>query len=197
MIPRRIAEHVKAHNWFAVFIDFVIVVIGVFVGIQVSNWNADRLDAHRAHGYLERIRDDLDADLAHYAESLEFDLCFQNFEQELADIQVQYGAPNGCLLLVKNEETALGCVGARRWKGDIAELKRMYLRPETRGQGLGRQLLEAALAQARQLGYRSVRLDTLPSMTTAIALNRAFGFREIPAYRENPFEGTIYLEKQL
>jgi GNAT superfamily N-acetyltransferase len=132
-----------------------------------------------------------------YAESLEFNLCFQNFEQELADIQVQYGAPNGCLLLVKNSKETVGCAGVRRWEGDIAELKRMYLRPETRGQGLGRQLLETALENARALGYSRIRLDTLPSMEPAIALYRESGFTDIPAYRENPFEETIYLEKQL
>ncbi len=132
-----------------------------------------------------------------YAQSLDFDLCFQNFEQELADIQVQYGVPNGCLLLVKNEQEAVGCAGVRRWQGDIAELKRMYLKPQTRGLGLGRKLLEAALENARSLGYRSIRLDTLPSMAAAIALYREFGFADISPYRDNPFEGTIYLEKQL
>jgi len=132
-----------------------------------------------------------------YAQSLDFNLCFQNFEQELADIQTQYGAPNGCLLLVKNEQEAVGCAGVRRWQGDIAELKRMYLKPQTRGLGLGRKLLESALENARWLGYRSIRLDTLPSMAAAIALYREFGFTDISPYRDNPFEGTIYLEKQL
>ncbi|GAB4491025.1 MAG: GNAT family N-acetyltransferase [Saprospiraceae bacterium] len=132
-----------------------------------------------------------------YAQSLNFNLCFQNFEQELADIQTQYGAPNGCLLLVKNEQEAVGCAGVRRWQGDIAELKRMYLQPKTRGLGLGKKLLEVALENARSLGYRSIRLDTLPSMAAAIAIYRDFGFTDIPPYRYNPFEGTTYLEKQL
>jgi ribosomal protein S18 acetylase RimI-like enzyme len=132
-----------------------------------------------------------------YAESLGFSICFQNFEQELADIQVQYNTPGGCLLLVKNGEATVGCAGVRRWEGDIAELKRMYLQPETRGLGLGRQLLQTALEHARRLGYRSIRLDTLPNMQAAIALYRDFGFADIPAYRENPYEGAIYLEKQL
>jgi GNAT superfamily N-acetyltransferase len=132
-----------------------------------------------------------------YAQSLDFNLCFQNFEKELADIQTQYGAPNGCLLLVKNEQEAVGCVGVRRWQGDIAELKRMYLQPSARGLGLGRKLLEAALERARWLGYRSIRLDTLPAMEAAIALYREFGFSDIPPYRDNPFEETICLEKTL
>lgn len=131
-----------------------------------------------------------------YAESLGFSICFQNFEQELADIQIQYGAPNGCLLLVNDSELTVGCVGVRRWDGDIAELKRMYLRPSTRGQGMGRRLLDSALEYARQLGYRSIRLDTLPGMEAAIALYREAGFKEIPAYRDNPFPDTLYMEKE-
>ena len=132
-----------------------------------------------------------------YAESLGFDICFQNFEQELIDIQVQYGTPNGCLLLVQMDDRAVGCAGVRRWEGDIAELKRMYIRPSARGVGAGRQLLQTAIDSAQQLGYRNIRLDTLPTMQAAIALYREFGFHDIPAYRDNPFEGTIYLEKQL
>lgn len=132
-----------------------------------------------------------------YAESLGFDICFQHFGQELVDIRVQYGAPDGCLLLAAENGVDVGCAGVRRWKGAAAELKRMYLRPSARGAGGGRRLLQAALEQARQLGYRSIRLDTLPNMQAAVSLYRAFGFQDIPAYRENPFEGTIYLEKIL
>lgn len=132
-----------------------------------------------------------------YAESLGFSICFQNFEQELVDIQTQYGTPHGVLLLVQNDQETVGCAGVRRWDGDIAELKRMYLRPSARGQGTGRRLLDSALEHARQLGYRNIRLDTLPSMEAAIALYRATGFEEIPAYRDNPFPDTLYLEKKL
>lgn len=132
-----------------------------------------------------------------YAQSLDFNLCFQGFEQELADIEAQYGAPAGCLLLVQNGDTAIGCAGVRRWQEGIAELKRMYLRPAARGSGMGKHLLDHAIEQARRLGYQSIRLDTLPTMEAAIALYRNAGFEEIPAYRENPFEATLYLEKQL
>lgn len=132
-----------------------------------------------------------------YAQSLDFSLCFQGFEQELADIQLQYAAPDGALLLVQNEGATIGCVGLRRWQGDTAELKRMYLQPVARGHGMGKHLLEVALECARVLGYRAIRLDTLPTMQAAIALYRAAGFQDIAAYRENPFEGTIYLEKIL
>lgn len=132
-----------------------------------------------------------------YAETLGFSICFQNFGQELADIRHQYGAPNGCLLLVTDGDNTVGCAGVRRWQGDIAELKRMYLRPDFRGKGAGQRLLDAALDRARGLGYRSIRLDTLPSMQAAVALYRKYGFQDIPPYRENPFEGTLYLEKNL
>lgn len=132
-----------------------------------------------------------------YAQSLDFNLCFQGFEQELADMQRQYAAPEGCLLLVLHEDAAVGCVGVRRWQGDSAELKRMYLQPAARGGGMGKRLLAEAIEQARRLGYRSIRLDTLPSMQAAISLYRSAGFDDIPAYRENPVEGALYLEKQL
>ena len=130
-----------------------------------------------------------------YAETLGFSICFQNFEQELANIHRQYAPPEGCLLLVNSGRETVGCAGVRRWENDLAELKRMYLRPAYRGGGQGRQLLNTALEQARELGYRRIRLDTLPTMVAAIALYREAGFYDIPAYRENPFEGTLYLEK--
>ena len=132
-----------------------------------------------------------------YAQSLDFNLCFQGFEQELADIGQQYGAPEGCLLLLKKDGVAIGCVGVRRWKSDTAELKRMYLQPAARGAGMGKRLLAAALEQARRLGYRNILLDTLPAMEAAISLYRNAGFDDIPAYRENPVEGALYLEKRL
>ncbi len=132
-----------------------------------------------------------------YAQSLDFNLCFQGFEQELADIERQYGKSEGCLLLVVNDGVAIGCVGVRRWQGDTTELKRMYLQPAARGAGMGKRLLAAALEQARRLGYRNIRLDTLPTMETAISLYRNAGFDDIPAYRENPVEGALYLEKRL
>jgi hypothetical protein len=72
LIPRRVHEHIRSHNWFAVLIDLAVVIIGVFIGIQVSNWNAARLDDKRAHGYLERIRNDLDADIANYRDRIAF-----------------------------------------------------------------------------------------------------------------------------
>lgn len=132
-----------------------------------------------------------------YAQSLGIDLCFQNFEAELADLERQYGPPAGCLLLVEQDRQALGCCGVRLWENDIAELKRMYLKPELRGQGLGATLLMRALEQAGALGYKRIRLDTLPSMQAAIHIYRRFGFTDIPAYRENPAEGVLYLEKNL
>lgn len=132
-----------------------------------------------------------------YADSLGFDLCFQNFSQEMATLEQQYAAPQGALLLLFRGQEAIGCCGVRRWDQGIAELKRMYLRPEARGQGAGRQLLDAACQTARHLGYTHLRLDTLPAMEAAVALYLRHDFYPIPAYRDNPVPGTLYLEKHL
>ncbi|MBL7829011.1 MAG: GNAT family N-acetyltransferase [Saprospiraceae bacterium] len=132
-----------------------------------------------------------------YAQQLDVDLCFQNFDKELAEIQLQYGPPTGILLLAMDQEEAIGCVGVRAWNRETAELKRMYLKPEARGNGNGRKLLEAALTCASDLGYDRIRLDTLPSMQAAIQLYVSSGFKEIEPYRENPVMGALYFEKLL
>lgn len=132
-----------------------------------------------------------------YAASLDIDLCFQNFERELDSLEQQYAPPQGALFLARVGTEAVGCAAVRRFEEGVAELKRMYVQPAFRGQGISRQLLDTALDTARHLGYRQIRLDSLPSMQTAIALYRSAGFTEIPAYRSNPVAGTVYLEKNL
>jgi len=133
-----------------------------------------------------------------YAQSLGFSLCFQGFDEELRTLPAMYAPPRGRLLLATESEGPAGCVGLHEWEAGVAEMKRLYIRPAFRGRGLGRLLTDAALAEARSLGYRSVRLDTIPSvMAPAIALYRELGFREIPPYRENPIPGALYLELQL
>lgn len=139
-----------------------------------------------------------------YADGLGIDLSFQGFEEEVRDLPGAYAPPAGSLLLAREEVEAatgvprpLGCVAVRRWDGETAEMKRLYLRPAARGLGLGRALAEAALAEARRLGYRRMRLDTLPGMDTAQALYHDLGFREIPAYRANPVSGARFLEIDL
>lgn len=126
------------------------------------------------------------------------DLCFQGFAAELAGLPGDYDPSSGGALLVLDGDDGLaGCVGIRRIDETTCELKRLYLRPAARGGGLGRRLLEAAVERARALGYRSMRLDTLPVMDAAQSLYRARGFVEIPPYRENPVPGARYFELAL
>ena len=132
-----------------------------------------------------------------YAESLDVDLAFQGFAEELATLPEGYLPPTGRLLLAELDGAPVGCAAVRALEGDACELKRLYVRPAARGHGLGRTLTEAALDQARSLGYRRVRLDTLPTMTSAFALYVELGFREIEPYRFNPVPGTRYLERDL
>ena len=126
--------------------------------------------------------------LREYAESLELDLSFQDFEAELAD-------PLGFYELVLLAED--GCVALRRIDELSCEMKRLYVRPVARGSGHGRQLAEAVIAEARARGYSRMLLDTLPEMTAAQALYRSLGFRETEAYRHNPVPGATFLELEL
>ena len=133
-----------------------------------------------------------------YAAALDVDLCFQNFAQELASLPGAYAPPGGRLLLAGRKELAIGCVALRPLGVDLAhagvgEVKRLYVRPEARGSGLGRALVENVIEHARAIGYRELKLDTLPTMTAARALYSALGFREGEAYYHNPVHGTVYM----
>jgi len=133
-----------------------------------------------------------------YAKSLGFSLCFQNFDEELAKLPGSYAPPQGRLLLAEYEGELAGCVALRPLEPGIGEMKRLYLLPKFRGKGLGRAIAEHLIAEARQIGYRSMRLDTVePVMKDAVAMYRRLGFREIPAYRKNPMAGTLYMELDL
>jgi putative acetyltransferase len=132
-----------------------------------------------------------------YAASLPIDLSFQDLAHELQTVSFQYCAPVGALLLVYTDGAPAGCAGIRQFEPGIAELKRMYLRDEYRGLGIGQALLERCLTIARDLGHQRIRLDTLANMAPALGLYRKLGFREIPAYRFNPIEDAVYMEKVL
>jgi len=133
-----------------------------------------------------------------YALSLNFSLCFQNFDRELAELPGDYSPPEGRLLLAEFRGDTAGCVALHQWKPGICEMKRLYLRPRFRGQGLGRVLAETVIAEARKIGYQRMRLDTVESvMADAVAMYRRLGFRPIRPYRENPMPGTLYLELEL
>jgi len=132
-----------------------------------------------------------------YAESLGIDLCFQGFEKELAGLPGSYAPPQGRLLLALQDGQTAGCIGLRPLEPGICEMKRLYVRPAFRTHGIGRVLVDRIIQEARQAGYRHMRLDTLPSMAAALALYRRLDFREIAPYYENPVEGAVFLELQL
>ncbi|HST17533.1 MAG TPA: GNAT family N-acetyltransferase [Gaiellaceae bacterium] len=141
--------------------------------------------------------DDVRALFGEYAASLPFDLGFQDFELELAGLPGAYVPPDGALLVARADGIAVGCVALRPLGPETCELKRLYVRPTTRGWGAGRALTERALGEARRIGYLRIRLDTLPGMERAQALYLKLGFRDVAPYRENPIAGARFLELEL
>ena len=136
-----------------------------------------------------------------YAAGLGVDLCFQGFAAELATLPGAYAPPTGRLLLAGAPPTDAGCIALRPLEGagngSIGEVKRLYVRAAARGVGIGFALVDTLLTHAREIGYRELKLDTLPQMTSALALYHARGFRECPRYYDNPLPGAIYLSRAL
>src|ERR1051326_7499709 len=115
-------------------------------------------------------------------------ICFQSFERELSELPGAYASPGGTLLLAEEDDRVAGCVALRQLNPVTGEMKRLYVRPAFRGLGLGRLLVERVIAAARTRGYERLCLDTLPRLHEALAMYRRFGFRQIPAYGDNPPE---------
>jgi len=147
-----------------------------------------------------KTRDDLRSvrDLfKQYADFLGFDLGFQDFAAELANLPCDYAAPDGCILPAQQGEKIVGCVALRRWDHSICEMKRLYVLPKMRGKGIGRKLAEAIILRAREMGYKRMRLDTLASMGAANRLYPSLGFRPIAPYRYNPMDGAQFYQLSL
>jgi putative acetyltransferase len=149
--------------------------------------------AHAGPADMETIR----TLFREYATWLGIDLSFQNFEDELAALPGEYASPFGCILLARIDAEPAGCVALRKIDDDTCEMKRLWVRRKFSGRKLGRLLTEALISEGARLGYRRMRLDTMPLMVEAIALYRSLGFREIPPYRFNPVPGTLFLELDL
>lgn len=132
-----------------------------------------------------------------YAEFLGYDLEFQGFSDELASIPAMYGPPKGALLLAKVSGIHVGAVGLREFEPGVAEMKRMFVLADYHGRGIGKTLTEAFLSTAKDLGYRSVLLDSIPELDKALKLYRAFGFREIEPYRFNPHPEAVFMEYRI
>lgn len=133
-----------------------------------------------------------------YAKSLGFSLCFQNFDKELANLPGDYAPPDGRLLLAEYDGQLAGCVALHRLSPETCEMKRLYLRPQFRGLRLGRALADRIIAEARQIGYQRMRLDTVePVMRDAVAMYRKIGFQQIEPYCANPISGALYMELEL
>ena len=132
-----------------------------------------------------------------YESFLDVDLCFQSFEEELADLPGAYASPSGALLIGQIGDNTVGCVAVRYLSDGVCEMKRLFVKPEARGTGLGRQLAQEIIQVARTLGYALMRLDTLNRLADAMRLYESLGFRRTDPYYENPLSGVVFWELKL
>lgn len=133
-----------------------------------------------------------------YEAWFEMNLCFQNFDQEVANLPGKYAAPEGRLFLAFSGENLAGCIALRKLEDGVCEMKRLFVKDEFRGQKTGIALIEKIIRTAREIGYEKMRLDTFPpKMGKAVSLYESYGFREIPPYYHNPYGETLYMELDL
>jgi len=132
-----------------------------------------------------------------YGQTLGVDLSFQGFDQELATLPGKYAPPHGMVIIARSDGKPCGCVAMRRIDEWTCEMKRLYVRPESRGLRVGGELVRRIIQSAELRGYQYMRLDTLPSMTSAVSLYRSSGFQEIEPYIYNPIPGALFMEKRL
>jgi len=153
---------------------------------------------------LVEYRADLPGDLPvvrelfeEYGRTLGIDLSFQGFDEELATLPGKYAPPHGTAIIARRDGKPCGCVALRRIDERTCEMKRLYVRPDSRGLRVGGELVRRVIEAADVRGYDAMRLDTLPSMTSAVSLYRSFGFEEITPYIHNPIPGALFMEKRI
>jgi len=133
-----------------------------------------------------------------YEAWIELQLCFQGFDEEVANLPGKYAAPEGRLFLAFADEKLAGCIALRKLEDGVCEMKRLFVKDEFRGQKIGIALIEKLIAEAREIGYEKMRLDTFPpKMGKAVSIYESYGFREIPPYYHNPYGDTLFMELQL
>ncbi len=135
--------------------------------------------------------------IGEYIRSLHIDLSFQDIDNELQSFPHNYDDPDAAFLIAKHENIICGCVGLKKIDTNICEMKRLYVRDEYKGHGIGKELIKRILEEAKNKGYKKMRLDTLKEMKKAQELYRQFSFYEIEPYVYNPIEGTVFMEKIL
>jgi ribosomal protein S18 acetylase RimI-like enzyme len=137
--------------------------------------------------------------LKEYVEWIGLDLAFQEIDAEIAGLPGEYAPPRGALLVAMDGQRHIGMIALRPLTtgGPAGEMKRLYVRPEARGRGLARQLIDRLCDEAKRLGYSELRLDTLPMMGDAQALYEAYGFVDIAPYYETPIAGTRFMSKKI
>lgn len=142
---------------------------------------------------LEAVRDLF----KQYSEALDFELNFQNFQKELSGLPGEYASPDGLLLLAFYRGESVGCVALKRLDNKTCEMKRLFVRPEHRGRGIGKALAVSVINKAIRQGYNAMRLDTIDNMNEAVTLYESLGFERIEAYRYNPMDGALFFELRM